>query len=72
MRNYSDPTANAAIGSVEREFKAKQKLAKTLRLLRLEGKIGEKDLAKARRQFTGIFAHLFDEVLRDADETQNE
>ena len=59
MRNYSDPTANAAIGAVERELREKKKTAKKLKELRKSGLLTEEMLMQARRQFTGIFTHLY-------------
>jgi len=65
MKNYSDPTANAAIGSVDKEFRAKQKLAVRLKALRLDGKLSDKTLNEARKEFTGIFARLYDGIFED-------
>lgn len=65
MRNYSDPTANAAIGSVEKEFKAKQKLAKRLKELRLQGRLSEEQLEDARKYFRGIFTYVYDEIFEE-------
>lgn len=62
MRSYSDPTANAALGAIESEFKAKKKLAQHLKKLRRKGKLSDKELMDAGRQFKGIFRHIFDEV----------
>lgn len=65
MRNYSDPTANAAIGAVEKEFKAKEKYAKRLKELRRNGLISEKTLAKARADFPGIFSVLYVKIFEE-------
>ena len=59
---YSDPTANNAIGSVDREWRYMERLAKTIR----ESK--NTDWAEAQKQkFTGIFARLLTDPDEDAD-----
>ncbi len=63
MRNYSDPTANAALGSINREFARLEKKAKTIKKLRDEGKLTPDALAKAQAQFTGIYRHVLSNVL---------
>jgi len=70
MRNDSDPTASAAIGAIDREFKAKEKLAKRLRFLRRRGLLTEKELTEAGRQFTGIFAGLYLVIFEEEQEEE--
>ena len=72
MRNYSDPTANAAIGAIEREFRAKQKLAKRLRALWLAGKLTDHIIEQALPHFSGIFSSLWADIFREEEgEEQN-
>ena len=70
MRNYSDPTANAAIGAIEREFRAKKKLAKRLRALWLEGKLTDQIIDRALPHFSGIFSSLWAEVFREEEQPE--
>jgi len=64
MRNYrNDPTANAAIGAVDRQLKRMRKEAEQLGRLRRAGKLTHEEEMKARARFRGIFKHLLDEQL---------
>jgi len=63
MGYYSDPTASAALGNINREFSKLEKKAKNLRKLFAEGKISEKTLKKAQSQFTGIYRYVLDNAL---------
>ena len=72
MRNYSDPTANAAIGAVDREFKSKKKLAKRLRALWLEGKLTDHIIEQALPHFSGIFSSLWADIFREEEEKEEE
>lgn len=65
MSYYSDPTANAAIGSVDKELRLMRRKAQKLRELRLNGRLTHEEEARARRQFVGIYRHLLDEVYAD-------
>lgn len=65
MSFHSDPTANAAIGSINREFTKFEKKAKRLRKLLKEGKIKQDDIEKAQSQFTGIYRHILKNALKD-------
>ncbi len=62
MRSYSDPTANAALSKIEREFKEKEKLVQRLKDQRSKGKLSDQKVMEAGKQFKGIFRHVFDEV----------
>lgn len=55
MAQYRDPTANAAIGSVGREWKKMVKLALFLR------KTNREPTEKERELFTGIYSRLLTE-----------
>ena len=65
MSYYSNPTANAAIGAVDKEMKAMQKKARRLKELRRKGLLTPQEEALARRQFIGIYRRLLEEALRD-------
>lgn len=56
MSYYSDPTANTAIGFIDREINRMEKQAKALIRKRRAGKISEETWRMATRQYTGIFA----------------
>lgn len=65
MSYYSNPTANAAIGAVDKEMKAMQKKALRLKELRRKGLLTPQEEALARRQFIGIYRRLLEDALRD-------
>ena len=65
MRNYlSDPTANTAIGSVDRQLKRMRKEAENIAALHRQGRFTAKMEAEARRRFTGIFRPILEEALK--------
>lgn len=68
MNHYSDPTANKALGGINREFARLEKKAKKLRALWEEGQITQADLDRAQSQFTGIYRHVLTHVLREEKE----
>lgn len=59
---YSNPTANAAIGAVDKELDRVRKKAEWLRELRQQGLLTPEQEAAVCRQYTGIFR----KVLRNA------
>lgn len=63
MGYYSDPTANTALGNINREFSNQVKKAKKLCKLYADGKISADDLEKAHSQFKGIYRYVLDNVL---------
>ena len=66
MSNYrSDPTANAAIGAVDRELKQMRKRAEQIRARHRKGLLTRQEELNARMQFTGIFRHLLREAVED-------
>lgn len=62
---YSNPTANAAIGAVDKEIARMKKWAKELKKRRLRGQLTPRELALARRCFTGIYRRFLREALED-------
>jgi hypothetical protein len=66
MYRHSDPTANMALGSINREFSHLEKKAKKICKLYEEGLLSEDDLAKAQSQFTGIFRHILNHALKES------
>ena len=65
MTHYSDPTANRALGPINRQFSKLEKKAKTLCRLLDEGAISSEDFEKAHSQFTGIFRHVLDNTRKE-------
>ena len=65
MSHYANPTANSAIGAVDRELAAMRRRAKQLRQLRLQGRLTARELEQANRQFVGIYRRLMLEALKD-------
>ena len=72
MGYYSDPTANMALGNINREFSKHIKKAKKLRALYDEGKISSETLEKAHAQFRGLYRHVLDNVLEEEREEDRE
>ncbi len=60
-RTYSDPTASAAIGSLDKELERMRKKVKELRALRRENLLTPETELQARSRFsTGMMRRLFD------------
>ena len=55
MSHYSDPTASAAVGSIDREFSRLEKKAKRLRERFEAGHLSPDELDAAEAQFRGIY-----------------
>ena len=74
MSYYSDPTANAAIGSVDREIKLLKKWAKQIRKRRQLGLLTQEEIARAQKQFVGVYRRFLKEALEDtpSDEEQSQ
>ena len=70
MTHYSDPTANRALGSINREFSRLEKKAKNLCRLLDEGKISLEEFDAAHSQFTGIYRHVLDITRREWEENK--
>ena len=68
MSHYSDPTANRALGSINREFSRLEKKAKNLCRLLDEGKLSPEEFQAAHSQFTGIYRHVLDITRREWEE----
>ena len=69
MGYYSDPTASKAIGNITREFSRFEKKAKRLKKLLDEGVITPEEAKKAQSQFTGIYKHVLNNVLKESEPT---
>jgi len=65
MSHYSNPTANAAIGAVDREIKQMRKRAEQIKCRRKNGQLTNEELVLARKQFVGIYARFLREALED-------
>ena len=61
---YRNPTASAAIGSVDKELARIRKRAKELRALRAQGRLTPAILAAARQQYTGLYRRVLENELR--------
>ena len=58
MSYYADPTANAAIGAVDREIRILRRQAGQIRRRRRQGLLTPQEEARARRLFVGIHRPL--------------
>lgn len=65
MSHYSNPTANAAIGAVDREIRMMRKRAEQIKQRRKNGQLTIEELTLARKQFVGIYARFLREALED-------
>lgn len=65
---YSNPTANAAMGAVDKKIAYYQKWNKGLLHLKANGALTRDDLEKARREFTGFYSRF---LTVDHPQTQN-
>jgi len=65
MSHYSDPTANAAIGVVDREIRMMRKHAEKIKRRCKNGQLTSEELAVARKQFVGIYSRFLREALED-------
>lgn len=68
MGYYSDPTAAAALGNINREFSRLEKKAKKLRRLLEQGKLSPEALERSQAQFKGIYRHVLNNVLEEERE----
>lgn len=59
----SNPTANAAIGAVDKELAQMRKEAARLKALKRQGRLSPAAQQAARRRFTGIYKRLLEEAL---------
>lgn len=65
MSHYSNPTENAAIGTVDREIRQMRKRAEQIKRRRKMGLLTPEEEALARRQFAGIYRRFLLEALKD-------
>ena len=65
MGHYSNPTENAAIGSVDRELRQMQKWAAQIKERRKRNQLTPQELARARKAFVGIYRRFLLEALAD-------
>lgn len=65
MSNYrSDPTANAALGRIQREMKEKEALAKRMKELKKQGRLRPEYVELMRPCFSGIYRRILEDVLQ--------
>lgn len=65
MNHYSDPTASRAMGTVDREILVMRRRARQIRSLHRSGRLTPGELARANKEFVGIYRRLLLEALRD-------
>ena len=65
MSYYRNPTAEHAIGTIDREIKLLRKRAKQIKRRRQQGLLTPAEIAQARREFTGIYSRFLREALED-------
>ena len=66
MANHrSDPTANAAMGSVDREIRAKRKEARFAARMIRSGELTAQQEEILRRRFTGVFQRFLKKALEE-------
>ena len=62
---YRDPTANAAIGAVDKEIRRMEKQCKRLQAIRRTRPLTDMEIDEVRRQFTGIHRRFLKLALED-------
>lgn len=68
MKNYrNDPTANTAIGSVDRELSRRRKEAERAARLIRRGRLTLEEEMRIRARFTGIFRRALEDALEKTD-----
>lgn len=70
MSYYRDPTANAAIGSIEKDARAMRKRAQRIRKLYDSGRMSSDEFERVCRPFTGVFLRVLVEVMTETDENE--
>ncbi len=63
MSHYSNPTENAALGSISKQWGALKKVAGRIRRHRLAGTLTYRELCTACQQFRGIYSILLIQAL---------
>lgn len=66
MSYYRDPTAGAAIGSVDKEFSRMRKLAVSIRDRFDRGEMTPREFEAACRQFDGYYFQTLVSVMKEA------
>lgn len=69
---YSDPTANAAVSSIEKEMKSMTRLADKIAARYVADRISPEEMARAERQFTGIYRNLLNSAIFKAEQKAKE
>ena len=64
MANHkNDPTANAALGAIDREIREKKKEARRAAQMIRSGRLSPEEEYRLRRRFNGIFRRYLTEAL---------
>ena len=73
MSYYSNPTANAAIGAVDKELNKVKKEVKRLKELKKEGRLTDEKVSRARARFKeSLSRRVFDNLMAKPDEPEEE
>ena len=67
MSHYSNPTADAAIGSIDREIRKMEKRAAKLKKQKAAGRLSAQQEAAAYREFSGIFRPILIKALKEKE-----
>ena len=70
--HYRNPTANTAIGTIDRELRRMQKRADHIHKRYLQGRLSPEELKQARLEFSGIFRPLLQKALRNDPPQESE
>lgn len=68
MGFYRDPTADMAIGNINREFSKLEKRAKRIRKQLNNGNITDEQLEREQANFKGLYRHVLINVLSQEEE----
>lgn len=68
MGFYRDPTADMAIGNINREFSKLEKRAKGIRKQLNNGNITDEQLEREQAKFKGLYRHVLMNVLSQEEE----
>ena len=63
MNHYSDPTANRALGAINREFARYERKATPICRRYLDQRLTEQEWEAAHDAFRGIYRHVLDHTL---------
>ena len=68
MGYHSDPTADRALGSINREFARLEKRAERICEQLENGTLSPEEFERAHAQFRGVYRHVLDNVFKKREE----